>query len=381
MKILVVHNAYQQRGGEDSVAESEVDLLRQFGHEVQWLQRHNRELIGMNPAVAATQTLWSVPTQHQAAAMIAQFAPDVVHAHNTFPLVSPSIYWACAKAKVPVVQTLHNFRLACPQAMFLRDGKVCEDCLGATPWPAIRHGCYRSSRAQTAVLSSMLVLHRSLGTWAHKVNLYIALNDFCRSKFVLAGLPADKIVVKPNFVDAPAPITQPRSGLLFVGRLSEEKGVAPLAQASRLLNGKAALDVVGEGPEQAQLMGLPGVQMLGKLPPAQVLNHMTKATALVLPSICFESFPRTLVEAFACGLPVLASRIGALAELVDDGTTGVHFNPGDAADLAAKMAWALAHPEELARMGQRARQVYEAHYTPQRNHDQLLSIYQQALGR
>ena len=380
MKILLVHNAYQQRGGEDAVAESEVELLRQHGHEVECLQRHNRELKDINPASAALQTLWSLTTHQQAKRAIKRFAPDVVHVHNTFPLVSPSIYWACSDAGVPVVQTLHNFRLACPQAMFLRDGKVCEDCLGVTPWPALRHGCYRGSHSETAVLSSMLVLNRSLGTWINKVDLYIALNEFCRAKFVQAGLPAHKLVVKPNFVETPPQRSLQRSGLLFAGRLSPEKGVDTLAKAASLMGAAADLSVLGSGPQQELLNGIAGVKLHGATPQPQVLQQMAAAVALVLPSICYESFPRTLVEAFACALPVLASRIGSLAELVVDGQTGLHFNPGDAKDLAEKMAWALAHPAEMAQMGQRARLEYERKYTPEQNHSLLMAIYKQAMA-
>ncbi len=381
MRVLLVHNQYNQRGGEDAVADSEQELLLRHGHQVRRLHRHNRDLANMHPASAAVQALYSLPTRKAAAQVLADFAPDVVHVHNTFPLISPSVYWACADAGVPVVQTLHNFRVACPQAMFLREGNVCEDCLGRAPWPAIRHGCYRGSRAETTVLSSMLVLHRQLGTWTDKVSLYIALNEFCRRKFVQAGLPEHRLVVKPNFVDVPAPVLQARSGMLFVGRLSEEKGVAVLGQAQRQAGTEVALDVIGDGPMRGHLEDLSGVQLLGAMPQQEVLQRMSAARALVLPSICYESFPRTLVEAFACGLPVLASRIGALAELVTDGITGLHFEAGNPADLASKMAWAHAHPEEMARMGLRARAEYEERYTPAQNHALLIDIYLQAIER
>jgi glycosyltransferase involved in cell wall biosynthesis len=380
MRVLVAHNAYQQRGGEDAVADSEVAMLRQFGHEVECLTRHNDELKGVNPLKAAVQTLWSAPAHAQMQQVIRRFAPDVVHVHNTFPMLSPSIYWACAKANVPVVQTLHNFRLACPQAMLLRDGKPCEACLGSTPWPAVRHGCYRDSRAASAVLGSMLVLHRGLGTWRDKIKVYIALSEFARSKFIQAGLPEDKLVVKPNFVDAGAPSVQEKTGQLFVGRLSEEKGVAVLAQACKQLAPGMVTTVIGAGPQAQAFSGLAGLHLLGALPAAQVMQQMASTQALLIPSICYESFPRTLVEAYACGVPVLASRIGALAELVVDGQTGIHVNPGDAQDLANKMIWARNHPAEMAQMGQRARQLYEQKYTPQHNHAMLQAIYQRAVG-
>jgi len=379
LRVLVVHNAYQQRGGEDMVVDSEVALLRQGGHEVDLLLRHNDELAHIGGAVAALDTLWSQRTVREVGKRIAAFRPDVVHVHNTFPLISPSLYWACARAGVPVVQTLHNFRLACPQAMFLREGKVCEDCLGRSPLSALRHACYRGSRAQTAVLTGMLVLHRSLGTWQNKVARYIALNDFCRDKFIEAGLPAERIATKPNFVEAPAwQANSSRAGFLFVGRLSPEKGVAVLADAWRKMRSGAKLSVAGSGPESGLLEGLPGAECLGPLPLEQIQQRMSQATVLVLPSIWYENFPRTLVEAMAAGLPVIASRIGALACLVKDGETGLLFEPGNVTDLASKMEWAEAHPEAMAEMGRRARLSYEENFTPERNLAQLLDIYAQA---
>ncbi|MBV8126003.1 MAG: glycosyltransferase family 4 protein [Burkholderiaceae bacterium] len=379
VRVLLAHNAYQQRGGEDMVVEAEAALLRQHGHAVELLTRHNDELAGMGRGAAALDTLWSRRTARELRERIEAFRPDVVHVHNTFPLISPSIYWAAAAAGVPVVQTLHNFRLACPQAMFLRDGKVCEDCMARAPLPAIRHGCYRGSRAQTGVLAGMLVLHRALGTWQHKVTRYIALNSFCRDKFIEAGLPAERIVIKPNFVEAPAPgADAPRDGFLFVGRLSHEKGVSTLAEAWRHGGVNVRLAVAGSGPSADLLKNLPGVDMLGALPLAQVQQRMASAAALVLPSIWYENFPRTLVEALGAGLPVIASRIGALASLVSEGRTGLLFEPGNAADLADKLAWAAAHPREMASMGRHARADYEAQFTPERNLAQLLDIYAEA---
>jgi glycosyltransferase involved in cell wall biosynthesis len=379
MKILVAHNAYQQRGGEDAVVASEVALLRARGHEVFEYQRHNDELAHIGRLRAAADSLWSRRTVAELHAIFQQAKPDVVHAHNTFPLISPSLYWAAAQARVPVVQTLHNFRLLCPQAMLLRDGQVCESCLGRTPWPGVVHACYRQSTAQSATLAAMLVLHRGLGTWAHKVTRYIALNDFCRAKFVEGGLPADRIVVKPNFVEDPGAFEAPRQGLLFVGRLSPEKGVAVLADAAASF-AQGVLRVAGDGPMADRLRGCPGATLLGALAPAAVTQEMSRALALLLPSIWYENFPRTVVEAFACGLPVIASRIGALAGIVEDGVTGLLFEPGNANDLAARCTWALENPDRMAAMGRAARSTYERHYTPALNYLQLMQVYKQAMG-
>lgn len=381
MKVLSAHNAYLLRGGEDAVAESEVALLRAHGHEVVQYFRSNEELASMSRLQGAADTLWSRRTHAEVAALIARTQPDIVHVHNTLPLISPSLYWAAAAAGVPVVQTLHNFRLMCPQAMLLREGKVCETCVGHTPWAAVRHACYRGSRAQTAVLGGMLMLHRALGSYANKVTLYVALNEFCRAKFVQGGVPVNKLVVKPNFVEDPGPpaAESARAGLLFVGRLSPEKGVQALADAARTL-APGVLRVVGSGPAADLLQGISGVTALGALPAPTVAQEMARACALVLPSIWYENFPRTLVEAYAAGLPVIASRTGALAELVQDGVTGLLVNPGDAADLAVKLQWALGNPQLMAAMGCAARRVYETSYTPAVNYAQLLAIYEQALA-
>lgn len=376
--VMVVHNAYRHRGGEDSVVDAEVALLRANGHEVTDWRRHNDELAARSSAAVALDTLWSRSSHARALELIDSHQPDVVHVHNTFATISPSLYWACAKRKVPVVQTLHNFRLACPQAMLLRDGRVCEDCLGRTPLPAIRHACYRGSHAQTAVLGGMLMLHRGLGTWRDKITRYIALNEFCRDRFITAGLPRDKLRVKPNFVDFVAPDpTARREGLLFVGRLSPEKGIELLSRALRIAP-HTRLRVIGSGPSESVLAAHPGVERLGAQPLEFVREAMGHASMLVLPSIWYENFPRTLVEAFATGLPVMASRIGALAELVEHGVTGLLFDPQHPGELAACMDWALAHPREVATMGRAARARYEALYAPQRNYDMLIDIYREA---
>jgi glycosyltransferase involved in cell wall biosynthesis len=378
MRILVAHNAYQQKGGEDSVMEAEVAMLAERGHSIELFLRHNDALHQTSAAKAAVQALWSSPVARDFEAVLRRFKPDLIHVHNTFPLISPAIYWVADRMGVPLVQTLHNFRLLCPQAMFLRQGRVCEDCLGKLPWRGVVRSCYRDSALQSAVLAGMLTLHRALGTWQHKVTRYIALNAFCRSKFVAGGIPAGLISIKPNFVDFAAPPENRRSGLLFVGRLSAEKGVKVLVDACRLA-GVTEVRIAGSGPEASLISGIPGVRALGSLSGESVRLEMCQATALVLPSIWYENFPRTLVEAFACGLPVIASRIGALAELVDDGVTGLLFEPGDSQDLARQMRWAQQHPEKMAEMGRQARQRYEAEYTAERNYAQLMAIYQDAI--
>lgn len=376
-KVLICHNSYQQKGGEDTVVDSEIKLLQENGHDVQVFSRHNDDIEKMSHLHLVVDTFWSSNSAAMFAAELDSFKPDVIHVHNTFPLVSPAIYWVAARYQIPVVQTLHNFRLFCPQAMFLREDKVCEDCLGCLPWRGAIRGCYRNSVLQSSVLASMISVHRLIGTWQNKVTRYIALNKFCREKFIDGGLPANKVVIKANFVDFPQPSAQLRQGFLFVGRLSAEKGIDVFAKALEKLS-TLNVRVAGIGPDDACLNKVP-VTRLGALTTDQVRHEMSSAIALVLPSIWYENFPRTLVEAFGCGLPVIASKIGALAELIEDGVTGLLFEPGNSEDLAIKLQWAADHPDQMKAMGDAARMKYEASYTAEHNYDQLIAIYEEAI--
>ncbi|MBM5572354.1 MULTISPECIES: glycosyltransferase family 4 protein [Deefgea] len=380
LRVLVVHNAYQHRGGEDSVVDTEIAMLRSRGHEVALYQRHNDDVAGMSKIELVRSTFWSPKTLDDIALQVRDFRPDVIHVHNTFPLISPSVYQAAHLARIPVIQTLHNFRLLCPQAMFLRDGKVCEDCLGKSPWRAVTRRCYRGSVAQSGVLAGMLVFNRFRGVYVNKVSKYITLSSFAKAKFVHGGLPASRFVIKPNFVpDLAVPdYSSPRNSLLFVGRLSEEKGLSVLAQA---FNAKThgVLRVAGTGTESAQIEGLAGVEMLGALKPLEVRAQMDSSLALVLPSICYENMPMTLLEAYAAGLPVIGSRLGALVDLIEDGVTGLLFEPSDPVDLQAKLTWAVQNPEAMLQMGKNARSLYLEKYTPEQNYAQLIKIYQTAI--
>jgi glycosyltransferase involved in cell wall biosynthesis len=334
-------------------------------------------------AKVAINAVWSDGWYERFRKELEQARPDVVHIHNFFPLISPSIYYACRDAGVPVVQTLHNYRLLCPGAAFYRDGKVCEDCLHGSLLNGVMHGCYRDSKAGTAVVARMLSVHRKRETWSNVVDRYIALTEFSRQKFVEGGIPADRIVVKPNFVlPDPGPGTEKGDYALFVGRLVDLKGVPTMLKAWKLLQNPMPLMIAGDGPYRAQLeaelknAGLSTVQYRGRLSRPDTLAAMQRAKFLIFPSEWYEGFPVTIAEAFACATPVICSKLGSMQEIVADGVTGLHFEAGNAQSLAEKVRWACGNPGELAAMSAAARAEFEARYSAERNYGMLTEIYQ-----
>ncbi|PYV69618.1 MAG: glycosyl transferase family 1 [Acidobacteria bacterium] len=390
MKIVIAHNAYQQSGGEDAVVSAEKTLLLREGNEVNEYLRHNNEIKAGNICsniALGVRTVWSSSSRSQLYRLLQSGRPDVVHFHNTFPLISPAAYYACRELGVPVVQTLHNYRLFCPAGAFFRDGQVCEDCLDKNRWQAVRHACYRQSRSASATVAAMLSFHHGYGTWTNLVNCYIALSEFSRAKFIEAGLPPKKIAVKPNFVVSdPGVGPEQREYAVFLGRLSEEKGIRNLIQAWAKVSRSFTLRVIGDGPllnevrSEISHSGFTHIRLDGRLLHQESTTALQGARILILPSKCYENFPVCIAEAFACGTPVIASRLGAMQEIVQDGRTGLHFTPGDADDLAEKVEWAWAHSEEMREMGRNARAEFEAKYTAELNYTMLFGIYQQAIS-
>ena len=388
VKVLVVHNRYQQRGGEDVVFEEEADLLEANGHEVIRYVEDNDRVGNISQMALARKTLFNSSTYRELRTLLRRERPGVVHFHNTLPLVSPSGYYAAAAEKVPVIQTLHNYRLICPNGLFFRDGGPCEDCLGKTfPWPGVVHKCYRESRAATGLVATMTSAHKTFGTWTNKVDLYVALTEFARRKFVEGGLPPEKIAVKPNFVSRDPGVGDGAGGYaLFVGRLSEEKGIKTLLAAWDMpALCDLPLKILGDGP-LADLVRRAAktnraVEWLGNVSSEEVSSLMRQAAMLVQPSGAYETFGRVATESFAAGTPVISARLGAVAEIVGHGHTGRHFRPGDAADLARQVRHLTTHPSELARMRRNARSEFEDKYTAGRNYRMLTDIYASAIER
>lgn len=388
-KVLIIHNFYQQSGGEDKVVEQESAMLRSRGIETEHYYVHNDSIQSKglaNMAKLAVEATWSFPEFKRIKGLLLRVKPDVVHVHNFFPVISPSVYHACERLGIPVVQTLHNYRLICPAATFMRGNEVCEKCLHGTLLHSIRHGCYRGSQLQTIPVAAMIKFNELIGTWQHKVSRYIALTEFARDKFAESGIPLDRIAVKPNFVHhqtVKAKYDPNDRYLLFVGRISAEKGVRNLLQAWSQLEDRGGLRlvIIGEGPEKAELAAAhqqEDIRFLGKQDGDTVLDCMSRAMYVMVPSIWYEGFPMTIVESYSVGTPVLCSRIGALEEVVEDGVTGFHFQHDDLENIKTVIRRAVAY-ENYAAMRQKVAENYAAHYTEEVNVKQLLAIYSEAM--
>jgi glycosyltransferase involved in cell wall biosynthesis len=381
VKILIVHNYYRQPGGEDESTKTEKRLLEADGHEVVEFTCHNDAMrAGLG---SAARSLWNRESYGALRRLILREQPHVAHFHNTFYVVSPSAYWAAAAEGLPVVHTLHNYRLLCCNGLLFRDGRPCEECVGRRiPWPGVAHACYRESASASLAVSAVTTLHRSIGTWRDRIDVYVALSEFSRSKFISAGFPPAKVVVKPNCVHPDPGVGSGDGGFaLFAGRLTTEKGVGTLLDAWELLGAEIPLRIVGDGPLAERVAAAarrPGVEWIGWSSIADVYELMGRARCVVVPSEWYEPFARVVVEALAKGTPAVVSDAGAPAGLVSDGVTGFHFRTGDPVDLARAIRRAFAADLDVVAMRRRARQEYESKYTGAVNCEMLLAIYAQA---
>jgi len=386
-RILTVHNRYLNRGGEDTSFESVIELLKSNGHEVIEYVRNNQDIIqDLSSWKMGVRTIWSSEDYEHLRQIIREKQPHILHVQNFFPLISPSAYYAAKAEGVPVIQTLQNYRLLCPNALFLRENRICEDCLGKLfPWPGVVHACYRDSRAASGAVALMLAAHRIMRTWQNKVDIYIVLTEFARRKFIEGGLPASKLAVMPNFLDSDPGLGKGEGKYaLFVSRLSSEKGLDTLFSAWEKLKSKFPLKIVGDGPLTEWVIqtskDMPEVEYLGRKPLSEVYELMRNAYFLVFTSKCYEGVPMTVIESFGTGTPVIAPNQGATGEIISDMQSGLLFYPGDAADLASKIEWLLTHPKETAQMRQSARFEFENKYTASHNYKMLMSIYETAIS-
>jgi glycosyltransferase involved in cell wall biosynthesis len=387
MRIAVAHNRYKYAGGEDSVMCAEVSMLRSAGHEVELLEADNRGITGPGAAVAAAGSLfWSRESHRRMMSLAKTFRPDILHIHNWFPLLSPSIVAAANSCGVPVVQTLHNFRMVCANAVLFRDGKVCHGCLGqAVPLGGVVHGCYAGSRVGSAVVTAAFAFHRAVETW-NGVSKFIAVSAFQRGLLIRGGMDAAQIVVKPNFVKDTGGAGNGKGGYaLFVGRLAEEKGIRTVLKAWREHGSLPPLKIMGDGPlvgeVRESVKGLRGVEFLGHCTAQQVAAAMAEARVVVFPSESYEPFALAIVEAFSVGTPVIGADLESIYELVEDGRTGLRFRAGDADDLAAKVLSIGRDGGAYRAMRRECRQVYEERYTSEINYRLLANIYESAIAR
>jgi glycosyltransferase involved in cell wall biosynthesis len=375
MQVLSIHSHYLSAvSGENRVVAEEVDLLRRGGHDA--LLYSPSVDTDTNRARWAADTVWSRSAVDAVRELVKHHRPDVIHIHALYPRLSPAPIRAAAELGVPVVATLHNFRLLCLPATLLRDGRICEDCLGRLPWPGVVHGCYRRSRPASAAMAASLALHRARGTF-DRVALFLAVSEFVKRKHVEAGFHPDRIVVKPNFATAQVRRRDPGGAFLVLGRLSTEKGIDTLLRSWDGLT----LDVVGEGPERERLIELApsSVSFHEPLPPTAVPELLARARALLVPSRCYEGQPRVVLEAFAAGVPVLASRIGGLPELVEHAVNGLLVDVDD------ERGWReaterLMDDDESERLGEGAFRTWQKRFTPELALKNLEDAYSTAIA-
>lgn len=385
MKILLIHNRYQHRGGEDVTFETERDLLAAQGNEVRTVVFDNKDIRGVTGSInAAMGMIYNREARKRVVAAIDEFQPDVIHVHNFFYVASPSVLYAAHSRNVPVVVTIHNYRLICSGSLLMRDGVPCEVCTQSVfPLAGVRYKCHRESAVQTAHLTLVTGVHKLMNTWKTKVDRFVAITEFARLKLVNSSLKLDpkKVVVKWHSAPDPG-VSGPERGssFLFVGRLSPEKGIALLLEAFR--DQPHQLEILGDGPlkhlVEDAARGSGNIRYLGFAEKPVILEKMKRSKALIFPSTWYEGLPFTLIEAMSTGTPVIISNLGNLTEIITDGYNGLHFKAGDAADLRKTVAQFAAGSYDI--LYQNARTTYQERYTPERNYENLINLYNEVIA-
>ena len=384
MKILLVHNTYQQPGGEDAVFKNEGELLSDNGNTVVREMQTNDRIKGLRQKIkAAINTIYSLPAKKAFTQLLKKQKPEVIHVHNFFPLFTPAIFYAAKALKIPTVLTLHNYRIVCPTSLLMHQGKINERSIKSGPFWTVRHKVYKDSTFGTFILASMILFHKLIGTWRHKVDRFVVLTEFAKNKFIEAGLPAEKIIVKPNFIPDPQKekcVIKKHGGYaIYVGRLSAEKGISTLLAAWKNID--HPIKIVGNGPMMDEVIAAknPNIEILGFQTNEEVQKLIQHADFLIMPSEWYEGFPMTLLESFANATPALVSDIGSLSEIVEHEKNGLKFEAGNVESLTQAVQSFLNHSNKNE-MALHARETYLTNYTPSKNYRLLMSIYNDAIG-
>ena len=385
MKVLIIHNYHRDRGGEARALEEQREALESKGHEVCLYTRDNWEIsdsrikqfreLGIN-------MFFSVKTYKEVLNLVQNFCPDVVHIHNIFPLLSPSVYYAVKKFNIPLVQTLHNYRMGCPNGLFLdSQGEVCEKCLSGNFFHAVWRKCVHGRLTQSLALSLCLSIHRMAQTF-DKADVFLCPSHFLAQKMIRAGIPKKKIRVKPHFIDTqmlcPSHTYEPYA--VYMGRLSREKGIYTLLRVFKKRK-DIGLKIIGKGPLLSEVKSfilknnLSHIECLGYIPSEERFEKVRKAAFMVFPCLCRENFPYVLIESLALGVPVIASHTGGVSEIIEDSQNGFLFSPGSEKEINVHMESLLNDPLLLQRMRKKARKKAERCFSRNKGYQELLNIY------
>lgn len=388
MKVLVIHNRYKQQGGEDHCFKAEVDMLKSHGITVETMVFHNDDIHSWISMVKLSYaSIFNIHAAKKIQLKIDYFQPDIIHVHNFFYIISPSVFWTAKRNGIPVVFTVHNYRLICSGALLMRDNQVCELCIQKKfPIHGVKYKCHRGSAIQTAQLTFLTGIHKVMGTWTHKVDRYIALTAFAKQKLLSSGLKLkdSQLVIKPNFcADHGFTAFETRGDhYLFIGRLSHEKGLHILLEALKLKDFK--LKIVGSGPMEDRVKQCVSehrnLTYLGQMPNEAVKKELKMAKALLFPSTWYEGMPMTILEAYSTGTPVISTDIDNINEIVIDQYNGLHFSNGNSQSLV-KVLDDFEHMDDPGQIYLNARKTFEEKYTAEVNFKRLTNIYQSLLDK